>query len=169
MAKRLGLRFALHKPFDTRAMELILWRHAEAEDAFPDMARKLTDKGQKQAADMAAWLKKRLPDDTRILVSPAVRTQQTALALSKNFTTVDTIAPGASAAAILQAAGWPRAGGTVLIVGHQPTLGEVLAQLVVNQHGSWSVKKGAIWWLSTRKRGNESEVILKATMPPELL
>ena len=150
-------------------MELILWRHAEAEDGFPDLARKLTDKGQQQAADMAAWLKKRLPDDTRILVSPAVRTQQTVSALTKNFSTVETIAPGANGSAILNAAGWPRAGGTVLIVGHQPTLGEVIVQLLTNQYDSWSVKKGAIWWLSTRKRGNGSEVILKAALTPDLL
>jgi len=150
-------------------MELILWRHAEAEDGFPDMARTLTDKGQKQADDMAAWLKKRLPDDTRILVSPAVRTQQTAAALTKNFSTVEAIGPGADAAAILSAAGWPKAGGTVLIVGHQPTLGEVLAKLLADQYDSWGVKKGAIWWLATRKRGNASEVVLKATLPPDLL
>lgn len=150
-------------------MELILWRHAEAEDGFPDMARVLTEKGQKQAEDMAAWLKKRLPDDARILVSPAVRTQQTAAALARNFSTVETIAPGASAAAILHAAGWPRAGGTVLIVGHQPTLGEVISQLLVNQYGSWGVKKSAIWWLATRKRGNGSEVLLKAALTPDLL
>lgn len=149
-------------------MELILWRHAEAEDGFPDMARALTEKGHKQAADMASWLKKRLPADARILVSPAIRTQQTALALTKDFSTVASIAPGADAAAILAAAGWPRSGGTVVIVGHQPTLGEVLAHLLVNQHDSWSVKKGAIWWLATRKRGNSSETILKAALPPDL-
>lgn len=150
-------------------MELILWRHAEAEDGFPDMARVLTDKGQTQAADMADWLKKRLPADTRILASPAVRTQQTVSALTKDFNTVETIAPGADATAVLSAAGWPKAGGTVLIVGHQPTLGEVLALLLANQYTSWGVKKGAIWWLATRKRGNASETILKAALTPELL
>jgi len=150
-------------------MELILWRHAEAEDGFPDMARVLTEKGQQQAADMAAWLKKRLPADARILVSPALRTQQTALALTKDFSTVETIAPGANAAAILTAAGWPRAGGTVLIVGHQPTLGEVLALLLANQYDSWSVKKGSMWWLVSRKRGNGSETVLKAALTPDLL
>ncbi len=150
-------------------MELILWRHAEAEDGFPDMARALTEKGLRQAADMADWLKARLPEDSRILVSPALRTQQTASALGRDFITVDSISPGADGNAILQAAGWPRAGGTVLVVGHQPTLGEVVAQLLTGQRLSLSVKKGAIWWLATRKRGNGSETILKASMTPELL
>ena len=62
-------------------MDLILWRHAEAEDGVPDGARALTKKGLKQAAAIAAWLKPRLPDATRILVSPATRAQQTAAAL----------------------------------------------------------------------------------------
>ena len=150
-------------------MELILWRHADAEDGFPDMGRALTEKGRKQASDMAAWLNRRLPKDARILVSPAVRTQQTAAALKRDFTTLDALAPGASAHAILDAAGWPRAGGTVLIIGHQPTLGEVAAHLLSNSRDSCSLKKGAVWWLANRKRGGTSETVLKAVMPPELL
>jgi phosphohistidine phosphatase len=150
-------------------MELILWRHAEAEDGFPDAKRALTEKGHKQAEKMAEWLKARLPEDARILVSPSVRTQQTASALTKDFSTVDALAPGADAQAILDAAGWPRAGGTVIIVGHQPTLGEVLSRLLVNGNDSWSVKKGAVWWLANRKRGNGAETLLKATITPDLL
>ena len=37
-------------------MELILWRHADAELGQPDSERRLTDKGHKQAARMAKWL-----------------------------------------------------------------------------------------------------------------
>ena len=59
-------------------MELILWRHAEAEDGIPDAKRPLTERGQKQARKMAKWLRKRLPEDTRIIVSPALRCRQTA-------------------------------------------------------------------------------------------
>jgi len=150
-------------------MELILWRHAEAEDGFPDAKRALTEKGQRQAKKMAEWLKSHLPEDARILVSPALRTQQTASALTTDFNTMDALAPGADAQAILNAAGWPRAGGTVVIVGHQPTLGEVLAQLLANGNTSWSVKKGAVWWLTNRKRGGGAETVLKASLAPDLL
>ena len=110
-------------------MELILWRHAEAEDGLSDMARRLTAKGEKQADKMAAFLRTHLPQDTRILVSPAKRTQQTAQALSKNFITEPAIAPGASPQAILKAANWleDEGKGSVLIVGHQPSLGDVAA------------------------------------------
>jgi len=64
-------------------MDLILWRHAEAieGEAGEDLARKLTSKGERQAERMAEWLNRRLSHSTRILVSPAVRCQETAKAL----------------------------------------------------------------------------------------
>lgn len=150
-------------------MELILWRHAEAEDGFPDTGRALTEKGHKQADKMAGWLKSRLDRDARILVSPTLRTQQTATALTQDFSTVDALAPGADAQAILDAAGWPRAGGTVLIVGHQPTLGGVVSLLLNGSDTGVSIKKSAVWWLSSRKRGNGAETILKAVITPDLV
>lgn len=150
-------------------MELILWRHAEAEDSVPDMDRALTAKGHKQAKTMAAWLKPHLPDDTRILASPSRRTQQTAAALGMDFSMLDELAPGASPHDILQAAHWPAGEGCVLIVGHQPTLGETAALLLAGQHTAWSVRKGAIWWISGRSRGGTDECVLRAMMVPELL
>jgi len=150
-------------------MELILWRHAEAADGLPDTSRALTAKGLKQAEKMAAWLKARLPNDMHLLASPAKRTQQTAATLTKDFTTVKALAAGASVEAVLKAAGWPDHEGTVVIVGHQPTLGAVAARLLAGQDTSWSVKKGAIWWLSVRQRNGEIQTILRAVMAPELL
>ena len=87
-------------------MELILWRHAEAEDGVLDAERKLTNKGLRQAKSMADWLKAKLPENSRVIVSPTKRTQQTAMALGCGFETSREIAPGASADMILAAAGW---------------------------------------------------------------
>jgi phosphohistidine phosphatase len=148
-------------------MELILWRHAEAEDGVPDHARKLTAKGIKQAAKVAAFLDQHLPEEPRILVSPATRTQQTAAALTHHFTLAPTIAPGASAEAVLHAARWPDAGGTVLIVGHQPTLGEVAAQLIGCAGATLGIKKGSIWWFS--QRDGSAQVTLRLVITPDLL
>lgn len=150
-------------------MDLILWRHAEAEDGFPDQGRKLTDKGERQAAKMAAWLKAHLPEEARIIVSPTTRTQQTAAALTRDGITVKEVGPGASVAALLAAAGWPDAKGAVVVVGHQPTLGQVAAYLLSNSQESWSVKKGSVWWFTNRARLNETQTILKAVMSPEFL
>ena len=150
-------------------MDLILWRHAEAEPGEPDLGRRLTSKGLKQAERMAAWLEPRLPDTTRILVSPAARTQQTALALGRKFKVVDEVAPGASAAAVLAAAGWPDGRETVLVVGHQPTLGEVAATLLTGDAAGWSLRKGAVWWLTNRNRDGDSAVVLKLAIGPDLV
>ncbi|MBI5429545.1 MAG: histidine phosphatase family protein [Nitrosomonadales bacterium] len=148
-------------------MDLILWRHAEAEDGIPDHARELTAKGHKQAAKVAAFLRLHLPAEPRILVSPATRTRQTASALTDNFTLAPTIAPGASVEAVLQAGRWPQAGGTVLLVGHQPTLGEVAAHLLGCGGNAFSIKKGALWWFSQRE--DTSQATLRLVIAPDFL
>ncbi len=150
-------------------MDLILWRHAEAEPGEPDLGRRLTAKGIQQAERMAKWLDRHLPATTRILSSPADRTQQTALALKRKFRVVPELAPGASAAAVLAAAGWPDAREAVLIVGHQPTLGEVAAFLLTEGEASWSVRKGAVWWLSNRVRGGLSSTVIKVVIAPDFV
>jgi phosphohistidine phosphatase len=150
-------------------MDLILWRHAEAADGTPDMARPLTVKGVKQAQDMARWLRPRLPKATRVIVSPAARTLQTAKALTQDFEIVRELAPGASPVALLTAARWPEHKGAVLVVGHQPTLGMLAATLIAGEAIPWSIKKGALWWLSHRVRGEEPQVVLRAVVSPDLL
>jgi len=150
-------------------MDLVLWRHADAQDGFPDLARELTSKGQRQAADMAQWLKLHLPSDTEILVSPAVRAQQTAQALTHKFKTVREMEPGASHEAVLSAAGWPDHQGTVLVVGHQPTLGQTAAWLLSAKVADWGIKKGAVWWFTNRARGEQRGVALRVAIAPDLL
>ncbi len=150
-------------------MDLILWRHAEAEDGFPDEGRKLTEKGEKQAAKMAEWLKAHLPEGARILVSPTTRTRQTAAALTRDGVIVKEVGPGASVAALLGAAGWPDVKGAAVVVGHQPALGRVAAYLLANLQESWNIKKGAVWWFSNRTRLDETQTVLRAVISPEFL
>lgn len=150
-------------------MDLILWRHAEAADGIPDHARELTAKGEKQAEKVAAFLRQHLPAETRILVSPATRTRQTVAALTDHFTLAPTIAPGASVQAVLQAARWPDAGGTVLVVGHQPTLGAVASRLLGCEEESLSIKKGALWWFSYREREGTGQTSLRLVITADFL
>lgn len=150
-------------------MDLILWRHADAEDAGPDEARRLTAKGVRQAEKMAAWLQRRLPDRYVVLSSPAVRSQQTARALTPAYKIVPELAVGSSVAALLQAAGWPDAKKPVVIVGHQPTLGTTAAFLLAGQETEWSIKKGAVWWLTNRVRLDEPQTILRSVIGPEFI
>lgn len=134
-------------------MDLILWRHAQAEIAAPgqdDLRRALTPKGIRQASRMAAWLDARLTASTRVIASPALRTQQTAQALGRAFETVASIAPAASVDALLAAVRWPHGGAPVLVVGHQPTLGIAAARLLAGADQEWAIKKAAVWWLRER-------------------
>jgi phosphohistidine phosphatase len=150
-------------------MDLILWRHAEAEPGEPDLGRRLTAKGIQQAERMAKWLDHHLPATTRVLSSPADRAQQTARALKRKFRVVPDVAPGASPAAVLAAAGWPDAREPVLIVGHQPALGELAAFLLSGEDAAWRVRKCAVWWFSNRVRGGESTVVLKVVIGPDFV
>lgn len=150
-------------------MELILWRHAEAVDGLPDMERHLTDRGLRQAERMAGFLRSRIPQDTRILVSPAKRAQQTAHALTKHFTTEPAIAPNCSVQSLLDAANWPDGDGCVLMVGHQPVLGEAAARLLCDSQVSFSVKKGAVWWLTGRPDDGDYQTNLRLVIAPDFL
>ena len=150
-------------------MDIILWRHAEAEDALPDLTRELTDRGRKQASRMADWLNPRLPQDVRLLVSPATRARQTAKALGREYEQLPELGPGASADEVLAAAGWPDAADPVLIVGHQPTLGQVAMRLLAGQAGDLTIKKGAVWWLQGRERDGQLQVVLRAVAGPDWL
>ena len=150
-------------------MDLVLWRHAEAEPGEPDLGRRLTAKGHKQAERVGEWLERRLPDTARVLVSPADRAQQTALALKRRFKTVDEVGPGASVRAVLEAAGWPDSREAVVVVGHQPTLGAVASFLLSGEEAYWSIRKGAVWWLSDRDRSGASSVMLRVAIGPDLV
>lgn len=152
-------------------MDLILWRHAEAEDLHEgsgDHERKLTAKGKKQAQKMAAWLDPLLPQDARIIVSPARRALQTAEALKRTFEINEQLAPAASLSDHLAAARWP-ADDTVLLVGHQPTLGQLAALLMSGHPLAWEIRKGAVWWLRAAAQGKQLHATLRAAMLPGML
>ncbi len=153
-------------------MDLVLWRHAEAHEAAPggdDLTRTLTSRGEKQAARMAAWLDRQLPEGTRILVSPARRAEQTALALGRKYKLREELAPGAGVELLLQACHWPEGRGVALVVGHQPVLGQTIAQLLGIRGSECSVRKGAVWWLRHRLRDGVSQTTLVSVQSPDVL
>jgi phosphohistidine phosphatase len=152
-------------------MDLIFWRHAEAveNDAVADLERRLTAKGERQAERMAEWLNRRLSHSTRVLASPALRCQQTAKALGRKFRTLEEIAPGAFPEELLRVARWPDGSESVLVVGHQPTLGMAAALALTGTAQPWSIKKAAVWWLRHRPRDDDSAVVLQAVQSPDWL
>lgn len=155
-------------------MDLILWRHAHAEalaENAPqqrDTERKLTQKGQKQAAKMALWLDSVLPHSCKILVSPSQRTLQTALALGRKFKLVAEVGTDSDVDQILTVCNWPDSRESVLIIGHQPQLGEIVCRLIPSI-GACSMRKGSVWWISQKDGEDNPMTFLRAVMTPELV
>ena len=153
-------------------MDLIFWRHAEADDwteGCDDMQRSLTSRGEKQAKRMAAWLDRQLPEGTRVVSSPARRCEQTVLALGRKYKLRPELGPEATPEALLEAAGWPNGKSVVLMVGHQPSLGQAIAKLLGLQGESCQVRKGTVWWIRTRERDGDVQTVVVAVQAPELL
>ena len=157
-------------------MDLILWRHAEAEEWLEgnvhpktDLERALTPRGEKQAARMASWLDRQLPEGARILVSPARRCEQTAMALERKYKIRTELAPDASLEQLLSLVQWPLGKFPVLVIGHQPTLGQTIAQLLGLSEQECPVKKGALWWLRNRDRDGQSQTVVVTVQSPEVM
>ncbi len=140
---------------------LILWRHAEAQlqsATGTDAERPLTKLGRKDAARMAEWLNEFLPKNTEILSSPAIRCLETVAALQqlnktkskREVKVVDFLSVDSSVAEILKQVSNDDTSQTILIVGHQPNFGLLLAKLLGLKAGDLVVKKGAVWWLRQR-------------------
>jgi phosphohistidine phosphatase len=148
-------------------MDLILWRHADAvpvkNDSEADFQRRLTSKGQKQAARVAEWLERHLPDSTKVLVSPSVRARETAEALDRKIQIVPELLPGATAAHVLIAAGWPDSKHPVLVIGHQPTLGQVASLLLFGEEQYLSIRKASVWWITDRAREDDETRLMRHT------
>jgi len=160
-------------------MDLILWRHAEAHEHpdlllgrqgdAKDLARRLTPRGEKQAVRMAGWLDRQLPAAARVLTSPAQRAEQTALALGRKYKVREELAPDGDPLALLELVKWPFGKSPVVVVGHQPTLGQVVARLLGLAEEGCPVRKGAIWWLRYRERDGGAQTVLVTVQTPELL
>jgi phosphohistidine phosphatase len=150
-------------------VDLILWRYADAAPGSRDLERKLTARGRKQAGRAGAWLIARLPGRYTVLSSPARRARETADALGVRYKIVERLAPGATPGDVLDACGWPAHKGAVVIVGHQPDLGQVAALLLGGAEADWSIRRGGLWWLSNRERGGETQVVARAVLAPDLI
>ena len=171
---------------------IILWRHAQAEDIFDgddavkidiaqnDMQRALTQKGQRQAANMAMWLKPQLPKVTLLQCSPALRAFQTAEALqdvnkSCKINISQALKPGASLNTVLASIAQINFCDSLVLVGHQPWLGQLAAHLLgISAAGhikDLSIKKGAIWWLRLDENKDEhsARYIIHRVQIPSLL
>nr|WP_294840579.1 histidine phosphatase family protein [uncultured Methylotenera sp.] len=152
---------------------LIIWRHAEAEvqsDSGHDSDRALTKRGRKDAAKIAKWLHKHLPEHTELLCSPARRCLQTADALHElnhmEIKIADYLTVDSDVACMMQAIANEDNTQTILLVGHQPNLGLFISQLLGLHQSACVVKKGAVWWLKQRMVNGVTHYSIEAVKQP---
>lgn len=164
------------------ACDIMLWRHADAlpsDNTLADSARPLSKKGLQQARLMGSWLKPHLADEARIITSPALRATQTAVALTSAYQIYPALAPEASLqniidtlASIVETDPGCR---QLVIVGHQPWLGLLAAQLLqiaesaTHHRQALAIQKSAIWWFRPTKAAEDPTFKLLTVQHPAFL
>jgi phosphohistidine phosphatase len=116
-------------------MELLILRHADAVfDAPSDFDRQLSEKGVRQAHEVASFLKTEHCTPDLVLTSPAVRARSTAEVIGRELK-VQVIecpwaVPGMYAEDAIRQLNAFSHFNRVLLVGHQPDLAELTARLL---------------------------------------
>ena len=98
------------------------------------------------------------------------RAQDTAKALGRPFKTLAALGPGAMPEALLACAHWPHAKTPVMLVGHQPTLGMVVGDVLNQGPTEHAVRKGSVWWLRYRDsdgEGLEGQAVIYTVQTPQ--
>lgn len=142
---------------------LLFWRHAEAKEGIPDLERPLTPRGIAQASHAADWLRRHAPGRLQVISSPAQRARQTAATFSNHFLICNEIGPDQSLCNQLDLIErhLRENSDSLLIVGHQPALGQVISKIVCGMSQPWSVRKNAIWWLTLRQRNGLQHALIR--------
>jgi phosphohistidine phosphatase len=162
----------------TPQLRLVLVRHAIAEEggaAWPDDdQRPLSRDGQRKWKQAARGLSGLVSPVDLLLTSPLVRTVQTAeilaraLSPSARLQLFDPLRPDSRPVAIVAALRARSPAGTVVLVGHEPTLSELAASLLHLQ-GPLAFRKGAAMAMTTRGLGSRGPARLEWFLTPRML
>ena len=167
-----GWRSAASRTPEARrpTMDLILWRHAEAEPGEPDLGRRLTAKGIQQAERMAEVARPpSAGDDARAGESGRSRAADGARAEAQ----VPRRARARARARRRRRCWTPRDGRTraspCSSSGISPRSARWRRSCLTGEEAPWSVRKGAVWWLSHRVRDGVASTVLKVVIGPDFV
>ena len=154
-------------------MHLYILRHADADtEAATDSARTLSEKGEEQALKVAQFCRAHGIQPGVIFASPLIRAQQTAKPVAKELrvevTTARWLACGAKPDGILAELAAVENVPAVMLVGHEPDLGNLIAHLLGAERGSIHVRKASLTLVEVllpRKGGGR----LEFSMPVRLM
>ena len=133
-------------------MIIYIVRHAEAvegSDLIIDEWRYLTERGRKVANDMGEAIAKHGPKPRLTLTSPLTRAVQTAEILAgsacrKNVVVANALLlPGGNVSELIQFIRKGKDAKRVMLVGHEPQLGTLVAALLGSESEVIALKKGA--------------------------
>jgi len=170
---------------------VVLFRHGPAGRSDPkrwpdDRERPLTPRGEKRTRQAATGLYRILressPERIEVWTSPLVRARQTAKRVADAVgeakppepVVVAALAPGGSTRSLLErlsttAAGEKNDGLVVILVGHEPDLGQVVAELLVGVTGALPLKKAGACAVSFEVVPRRHAGTLEWFVPPRLL
>ena len=77
--------------------------------------------------------------------------------------------PDATLESVLSTVSWPDSRHPIVLVGHQPDIGQIASQLIGGEAQMWNVKKGGVWWISHRVRHGIAQNSLKLVLNPGML
>jgi phosphohistidine phosphatase len=156
-------------------MEIWLMRHAAAEERASsgrDADRTLSEDGHRRAREVARGLAELEPGIQLILTSPYARARQTAepvaraLRLSGRLRETQALEPASDPEEILDEIRSEKVEG-VLLVGHEPHMGNLLGRLVAGHAGlEIPMRKAAVARLSWSGSG---QAMLRALLPSKVL
>lgn len=149
-------------------MELFLFRHGEAgkrlRSGSKDFDRPLTSAGQKEVEDISISLKKLKINFDRIITSPLKRAHQTAIIVSKVFAMEervedwDELKPEGSRLELYKKLSQLKSDTSLLIVGHQPYLGEMIGNLIFDYDSDGNARV-------ILKKSGLARVVVTSSMP----
>ena len=156
-------------------MRLYLLRHADANTfAARDDERPLSDKGFTQAERIGRFCHKHDIQPEVILTSPLLRTQQTAEHVAKELKSIKVevapfLASGMDPDSAFAGLQPYKNFGSVMIVGHQPDIAELIARLIaVRNHAHIHISKGSLSSLDVHALASGG-AILEFSIPCRLM
>ena len=161
-------------------MDIYLIRHADAfrlgeRGATTDEERPLTEQGEAQARRVGAGLERRGVRPAVVLTSPLVRARQTAdlvasqwLAATPPVQNLKELTPGSKRRKLARALG-DLAKDSVILVGHQPDLGEWAAWLIGSKKAQLDLAKAGVAHIDCEGAPDKGKGTLRWLVPPEWL
>lgn len=162
-------------------MDLFIMRHGIAvaessEGGFSDGERPLSPKGLKRTRQIAGGLLALKLSFDRILTSPLVRARETAqivaevLNMEGRVEEASELAPDGSVQTLISRLAELREEKNILLVGHQPLLGEIASFLLSRGKGiKLRLRKGGLCCLEVDDLGSNASAILHWVLTPKQL